>query len=137
MGLRALGLTVAPLKGVWQGAFGADRTRGSTAASGQVCSVVAWPCSRGGGGTTNGPDVTPTQLSVKTCGGGGFGGIGSSPGGGGSARNPRLPHAYLKGVCVSGDMGYRGMYAMIAISRLCQEESLKGLEDQRHSTPLN
>ena len=25
---------------------------------------------------------------------------------------------------------------MIAISRLCHEESLKGLEDQRHSIPL-
>ena len=29
------------------------------------------------------------------------------------------------------------MYAIIAISRLCKEESLKGLKDQRHSTPLN
>ena len=44
MGLRVLGLTVAPLKVAWQGAFGANRTRGSTAASGQVCSLVAWPC---------------------------------------------------------------------------------------------
>ena len=26
------------------------------------------------------------------------------------------------------------MYAIIAISRLCQDESLKGLKDQRHST---
>ena len=29
------------------------------------------------------------------------------------------------------------MYAIIAICRLCQEESLKGLKDQRHSTPFN
>ena len=29
------------------------------------------------------------------------------------------------------------MHAIIAISRLCQEESLKGLKDQRYSTPLN
>ena len=30
----------------------------------------------------------------------------------------------------------RGMYAKIAISRLCQEESLKGLKDERLSTPF-
>ena len=29
------------------------------------------------------------------------------------------------------------MYALIAISRLCQEESLRDLKDQRHSTPFN
>ena len=29
------------------------------------------------------------------------------------------------------------MYAIIAISCLCQEESLKGLKDERHSTPFN
>ena len=29
------------------------------------------------------------------------------------------------------------MYAIIAISRLCREERLKGLKDQRHSTPFN
>ena len=33
---------------------------------------------------------------------------------------------------MSGGMGYRGMYAKIVISRLCREESLKGLKDQRH-----
>ena len=32
-----------------------------------------------------------------------------------------------------GPWGYRGMYALIAISRLCQEESLKGLKDQRQA----
>ena len=40
----------------------------------------------------------------------GGGGIGSwtrggGPKGGGGVRNPLLPHAYLKGVCVSGGMG--------------------------------
>ena len=63
--------------------------------------------------------MRPTpQLSVKTCRGGGGrreggGGIGSSAGGGGggvprgvgAARDPLLPHAYLKGVCVFGGMG--------------------------------
>ena len=39
-------------------------------------------------------------------------------------------------VCVQA-WGYRGMYAIIVLSRLCQEESLKGLKDQRHSTPFN
>ena len=29
------------------------------------------------------------------------------------------------------------MYALIAISWLCQEESLRGLKDQRHSAPFN
>ena len=58
--------------------------------------------------------------------------------GGGAARNPLLPHAYLKGVCVClGAWGYRGMYAIIAISRLCREESLQGLKDQRRGTPFN
>ena len=77
-------------------------------------------------------------------GGGGFGGRVGGGGywqlgqGGGPARNPLLPHAYLKGVCVClGTWGYRGMYAIKAIPRLCREESLKGLEDQRHSTPFN
>ena len=72
------------------------------------------------GGQLQSVRMRPTaQLSVKTCmgGGGGVGGrvgggggIGSSAGGGGpkgggAARDPLLPHAYLKGVCVSGGMG--------------------------------
>ena len=86
----------------------------------------------------------PPQVSVKTCGGRGAvgarggGGVGGRVGGGGigssAARNLLLPHAYLKGVCVCvcvcpGAWGYRGMYAIIAISCLCREESLKGLKD--------
>ena len=67
------------------------------------------------------------QLSVKTCAGGG----------GGAVRDPLPPHAYLKGRGCLGAWGYRGMYVIIAISRFCQEESLKGLKDQRHSTPFN
>ena len=42
-------------------------------------------------------------VGAKDAGGGG-GGLAARPGGG-FARNPLLPHAYLKGVCVSGDMG--------------------------------
>ena len=38
-------------------------------------------------------------------------------------------------VCL-GAWGYRGVYAIIAISRLCREESLKRLRDQRHGNPL-
>ena len=43
-GLRARSPTLASLRVAWQGAFGADRARGSTADLGYVCSVVAWPC---------------------------------------------------------------------------------------------
>ena len=104
---------------------------------------------RGGtpGATTTGPDATPPPpLSVKTCGGGGESagwwgywqlGLGGCDlikkqtnalawGGGGGCAQP-----------TTITWEYRGMYAIIAISRLCQEESLKGLKDQRHSTPLN
>ena len=60
------------------------------------------------------PQCSLNSLIVqKTCAGGGGGGwsagwwgggdIGSSAGGGG-ARDPLLPHAYLKGVCMFGDM---------------------------------
>ena len=35
------------------------------------------------------------------------------------------------------DYDYTGMYAIIAVFRLCQEESLMGLKDQKHSTALN
>ena len=59
----------------------------------------------------------PSQRCVKTCWGGGGaagagggrreggGGLLAARPGGGAARNPILPHAYLKGVCVSGDVG--------------------------------
>ena len=64
-----------------------------------------------GGMTTTGPDATspPSYLSKLAGGGGGRregrgGGIGSSAEGG-AARNLLLPHAYLKGVGVSGGMG--------------------------------
>ena len=86
------------------------------------------------------------QLSVKTCRGGelGRGGVlAAQPGGGpkrggGGLRATHYYHMHTSRVCVClGAWGYRGMYALIAISRLCQEESLKGLKDQRHSTPLN
>ena len=94
--------------------------------------------------------MRPTpKLSVKTCGGGGGGsgggrggGIGSSAGGGpkggGGLHVTHYYHMHTSRVCVClGAWGYRGMYAIIAISRLCKEGSLKGLKDQRHSTPFN
>ena len=39
-----------------------------------------------------------------------------------------------RGHACLGAWGYRGMHAIIALSRLCREESLK---DQRHSIPFN
>ena len=71
------------------------------------------------------------SLTLKSRGSGGVSSIGTRHnssnrrGGGAAAHDPLLPHAYLKGcVCVClGAWGYRGMYAIIAISRLCQEES--------------
>ena len=57
---------------------------------------------------------------------------------------PTHPHAThychmhtSRGCVCLGAWGYRGMCAVIAISRLCQEESLKGLQDHRHSTPFD
>ena len=44
LGLEGTGSHRCSLMVAWQGAFGADRSRGSGAAAGQVCSVVAWPC---------------------------------------------------------------------------------------------
>ena len=93
--------------------------------------------------------MRPTpQLSVKTCrGGGSWGGGGGrrEDGGGvlaarrggsqegGGLRATHYYHMHTSTVCVYlGAWGYRGMCALIAISRLCQEESLKGLKDQRH-----
>ena len=102
----------------------------------------------GGGGQLQSVRMRPTpRLSVKTCGGGGgvgrrLGGgcIGSSAGGsqgGGGLCTTHYYHMHTSRVCVClGAWGYRGMYAIITISRLCQEESLKGLKDQRHSTPF-
>ena len=57
------------------------------------------------------------------------------PRGGGAAHNYYI-HTSRGCVCL-GAWGDRGMYAIIAISRLCREESLKGLKDQRHSIPFN
>ena len=72
----------------------------------------------GGGATTIGPDAThPPAICQNLRGGGswgGGGGVGGRAGeggvlaaqpGGGAARDPLLPHAYLKGVCVSGGGG--------------------------------
>ena len=79
--------------------------------------VYSLNCACGPGGVTKtGPDATPPPSHLsKLAGGeggggqlgreGGGGGIGSSARGGGAAHNPLLPHAYLKGVCVSGGMG--------------------------------
>ena len=91
----------------------------------------------GGGGTTNGPDATPPpppRLSAKTCGGGG-GVLAAQPGGGGVCAT-HFCNMHTSRGCL-GAWGYRGMYAIIAISRLCWEERLKGLKDQRHSTPFS
>ena len=57
--------------------------------------------------------------------------------GGGGVRPTTTKCIPQGGVCVWGAWGYRGMYAIITISRLCRDESLKGLKDQRHSTPFN
>ena len=58
-------------------------------------------------------------------------GEGAPKGGRGAAHDPLQPHAYR----VSGGMG--GVSVIIALSRLCQEETLEGLKDQRHSNPFN
>ena len=55
--------------------------------------------------------------------------------GGGAARDPLLPHAYLQGGCVSGGLRYRGMHAIVGLSRLCREESLKGTTRSKHIVP--
>ena len=81
---------------------------------------------------------TPSYLS-KLAGGGGAVGAGGVPSvGGGGLRATHYYHMHTSMVCVClGAWGYRSMYAIIAISRLCPEESLKGLKDQRHGTPFN
>ena len=95
------------------------------------------------GATTTGPDATPPQLSVKTWGGGGGiwggggggvggrvggGGIGSLAGGGQGLNPTHYYHMHTSRGCL-GAWGYRVMYAIIAISCLCREESLKGVQD--------
>ena len=86
----------------------------------------------------------PPQLSAKTCGGWSAGGLGGGllaarpGGGGGGLRATHNYHMHTSRGCVClGAWGERGMYAIIAISRLCREESLKGLKDQTHSTPFD
>ena len=82
----------------------------------------------------------PPQLSAKTCGGGGGdrggggqqevgggGALAAWPGGGGELRATHYYHMHSSRGCL-GAWGYRGMYAIIAISCLCQEESFKGLK---------
>ena len=84
------------------------------------------------GATTTGPDATPPpQLSAKTCPGGGGLGRGGDwqlGRGGGGLRATHDYHVHSSRGCL-GAWGYRGMYAIIAISCLCQEERLKGLKD--------
>ena len=94
--------------------------------------------------TTGTTDTPPHKLFAKPCGGGGVGGggggglIGSWARGGGGVRATHYYLMHTSRVCVClGAWGHRGMYAIIAISRLRREESLKGLKDQRHSTPFN
>ena len=89
------------------------------------------------GVTTTGPDATPPPSYLpKLAGLGGGGVLAARPGGGGLCAT-HYYHMHTSRVCVClGAWGYRGTYVIIAISRLCQEESLKGLKDQRHSTAL-
>ena len=100
-----------------------------------VCGAKWLMCwARGGNYNRSRCDPRPSYLSKLAGGGGGGswgGGVLAAQPGGGAACDPLLPHAYL------GPWGYRGMYALIAISRLCQEERVRGLKDQRHSTPFN
>ena len=84
------------------------------------------------GATTIGPHATHPPAICQNLRGWGWG-LGEQLGGVFAAwpgwgvpqgvRDPLLPHAYLKGgyVCV-GAWGYRGMCAILALSRLCREE---------------
>ena len=96
---------------------------------------------RGGGGGLQSVLMRPTpQLSVKTCKGGGGGRrqgggggvLAARPGGpkeGGGLCVTRYYHMHTSRGCVFLEaLRHRGMYAIIAISHLCQEESLKGLK---------
>ena len=81
-------------------------------------------------------DTPPPSYLSKLAGGGSWGGggvgggmgggIGSLAGGGGGLRTTHYYHMHTSRGCL-GAWGYRGMYAIIAISCLCREESLKGL----------
>ena len=75
--------------------------------------VLPYNCSWGGGG--------------GSAGGGGGGVMAAWPGGGG-LRATHYYHMHTSRGCL-GAWGYRGMYAVIAISRLCREESHRGLKD--------
>ena len=109
-------------------------------------------CSSRGGNYNQSCCNPPASYLSKLAGGGGLGqGGGRRKGGGevlvaqgggseegGGLRATHYCHMHTSRVCVClGAWGYRGMYAIIAISRFCREESLKGLKDQRHSTPFN
>ena len=98
------------------------------------------------------PTPPPSYLSKLAGGGGGQlggglagggGGVGGTAGRGGVSKGEglRATHYYhmhtSRGDMCLGAWGYRGMYAIIALSHLCLEESQKGLKDQRHSTPFN
>ena len=84
-----------------------------------------------GGATTIGPDATlPPAICQNLRGGGLAGGWGGSWqfSRGVGLRAIHYYHMHTSRVCVCpGAWGYRGMYAIIAISRLCREESLRGL----------
>ena len=93
-----------------------------------------------GGATTTGPDATHPPTICQNSGGGGGGVLGGSAGGcrggilavgGGFSRWGGLRatqyyhmHTSWGGGCL-GVWGYGGMYAIIALSRPCREESLK------------
>ena len=83
-----------------------------------------------GGATTTGPDATPPPAICQNLGAGGEGGVLPAwrRGGGGGLRATHYYNMHTSRGCL-GAWGYRGMYAIIAISCLCQEESLKGLKD--------
>ena len=85
----------------------------------------------GGGGTTTGPDATPPPAICQNLGGGAVGeggGVLAAWRGGGGLHPTHYYRLHTSRGCL-GAWGYRGMYAIIAISCFCQEESLKGLRD--------
>ena len=72
------------------------------------------------------PGLLKTWGGGGSAGGGGGGGIGSLAGRGGGVRATHYYHMHTSRGCL-GAWGYGGMYAIIAISCLCQEESLRVL----------
>ena len=76
----------------------------------------------------------PPSYLPKLAGGGGGGRREGGGGGywqlgrGGGVHATHYYHMHTSRAC-PGAWGYTGMYAIIAISCLCQEESLKGLKD--------